>query len=564
MLIGLLTLVTASLASFVPVHSNNNQQVQAFKLGFDVHRGDSIHNMAPENMPVVKKRDGSVALEISNQRTFYMATLKIGSNQDEASVLVDTGSSDLWLMSHDVNCVALSSSSSSKRNVVISPFPADELVDANQKSTEHSADEAKNIAGEKACIFFCGSESHTSTVVIGGGHIGGGSSTASQTATNTCTQYGSFDTSNSNSFNFNNSAPEFSIEYGDGTTASGRWGHDSVVVSNVTVHDLSFAIANETDSNIGVLGIGLPGLETTYSSNGLSRYQYENMPLKMRNSGIIAKNAYSLYLGDSSAKSGTVLFGAVDHAKYSGQLYTLPIVNTLRSWGYSDPIRLDIAVDSIVLNATSQVTITSNTYSALLDSGSTLSYFPSSLLERFGETLGGTYSSTLGAYLVQCFDDDSVTVSIDFMGARIEVPLPNLIVNYGSRCFLGVLPQSDSYILFGDNVLRSMYLVYDLEDYEISVAQAKYTDDEDIEVISSAVPNAMRAAGYSSTLINSAVSEGSATTTIRSGSTGSTSRGSQSTSSSTGTKSSDSSSVFDFRSLIYVTGMAITSVIFLL
>lgn len=34
-----------------------------------------------------------------------MASLKIGSNEDVNEVLVDTGSSDLWVMSHDLNCV---------------------------------------------------------------------------------------------------------------------------------------------------------------------------------------------------------------------------------------------------------------------------------------------------------------------------------------------------------------------------------------------------------------------------------------------------------------------------
>lgn len=70
--------------------------------------------------------------------------------------------------------------------------------------------------------------------------------------------------------------------------------------------------------------------------------------------------------------------------------------------------------------------------------------------------------------------------------------------------FLSVLQQSGSdYILFGDNVLRSAYLVYDLDDFEISIAQARYTTEEDISVISSSVPNAIQAPGYSSTSLPS-------------------------------------------------------------
>lgn len=38
-------------------------------------------------------------------------------------------------------------------------------------------------------------------------------------------------------------------------------------------------------------------------------------------------------------------------------------------------------------------------------------------------------------------------------------------------------------ILFGDDILRRIYLVYDLQDMTISVAPVVYTEDEDIEEI---------------------------------------------------------------------------------
>ena len=36
---------------------------------------------------------------------------------------------------------------------------------------------------------------------------------------------------------------------------------------------------------------------------------------------------------------------------------------------------------------------------------------------------------------------------------------------------------------FGDDILRQIYLVYDLQDMTISVAPVVYTEDEDIEEI---------------------------------------------------------------------------------
>ena len=89
---------------------------------------------------------------------------------------------------------------------------------------------------------------------------------------------------------------------------------------------LSFAVANKSNSTVGVLGIGLPMLEVTYSGKvavaDKRSYQYDNFPLFLKRSGAIDATAYSLFLNDETQTSGSVLFGAVDHSKYLGQLYT--------------------------------------------------------------------------------------------------------------------------------------------------------------------------------------------------------------------------------------------------
>lgn len=499
-----------------------------YRLDFDIHRGTSTRDMTRHAEGGISKRDDSVEMEIKNQRSFYMATLRIGSNNQNLSVLVDTGSSDLWIMERDLDCVSASSSSYKRNMGLIASRPnatrTENIIQSHRKSCLFCDDHEKDGSDGSFTTTIISTGTSVSSD-LGGGLIGGGGGSGSGSGSdggdssssggsNTCTQYGSFSTSSSDSFHKNDSASAFQISYGDGTSAQGFWGYDTVRIGDTSVSDLSFAVVNETDSNVGVLGIGLPGLETTYSSSYLrSPYQYENLPLKLKNSGLIHKNAFSLYLGDQSAKTGNVLFGAVDQAKYSGELQTVPIINTLRSSGYENAIRFEIMVDLISVNdSSSNVNVTNNKYTALLDSGSTLSYFPTSLFEKFGEVLGGSYSSSSQAYEIDCIDNESVQVIFNFSGNEIKVPLTNLTLSSGRTCYLGVLNQQSDYILLGDNALRSMYLVYDLDDYEISVAQAKYTTDEDIKIISSSVPGATNAAYYSSTLY-SAASEGQATQT---------------------------------------------------
>lgn len=435
---------------------------EAFQLDFEVHRGNSAREMKPGAKPSLRKRDDSVELELENHKSFYLTPLKFGSHEEEISVLVDLWSSDLWVPAIDVEC-HVESRSMASREVDVEKFPG-----ALEK--RKYIDNVDAVEGELA------------------------------EGSDLCTKHGSFDPDESSSFQVNSTAPDFSINYADLTNATGVWAHDTVVVGSVTVDDLSFAVVNETSSNVGVLGLGLPGLETTNRIGHDNRYQYENFPLKLRNQGLIAKNAYSLYLGLSDAETGTVLFGAVDHAKYTGTLETVPIINTLEDNGIDEIIRFEIVVLGITVNSSRLATnITGRDYAALIDTGSTLSYFPGEVLVGLVNLAGGLYGELDDTKEVDC--DTDLTVTFDFSGKTIQVPLQDLFVTYEDSCLLGVLSLVSEYIILGNNVLRSMYVVLDLEEEEISLAQARHTNDEDIEIISLAVPSALRAADYSLTSI---------------------------------------------------------------
>lgn len=90
------------------------ENLGALKIDFKVLRGNDKRDLlASDERPYIMKRD-SLEMELQNRQTFYLANIKIGSNEDEVEVLVDTGSSDLWVMSHDSHCKSSSSSTSSE------------------------------------------------------------------------------------------------------------------------------------------------------------------------------------------------------------------------------------------------------------------------------------------------------------------------------------------------------------------------------------------------------------------------------------------------------------------
>lgn len=502
-----------------------------FKMNFNVQRGNGLSSASIGAAPKFVKRDDSVDVKLTNADTFYLSPLEIGSNGDKVEVLVDTGSSDLWVMSSDLKCFSVSSNSAKKalanrKGGVRLPSKTDNIAPENKDALASILSEIGEFSDVAIETFteFPGDASdiplpgYASDIPFGGDDS---YSTPTGDATNTCTSYGSFSTENSDSFKRNESAPPFEIAYGDGTEAFGIWGNDDVKIGDVTVKKLSFAIANESSSDIGVLGIGLAGLEVTssYLSSSDSLYEYQNLPLKMVSQGLIKRAAYSIFLDSESADYGSVLFGAVDHSKYVGNLIEFPIVNPLESYGIDTPIETRINLDSIkISNGNKNGVLTDVGYTALLDSGTTLTYFPTEVLLNLGEALELDYDRRAGAYAISCDVNSDPQLSFNFSGNKFNVSISQFIISAeeesgesGSRssgsCYLGILPQDadqntgENYIILGDNFIRNFYAVYDLENYNIALAYANFDNStsEKIDVISSSIPSATKASSYSST-----------------------------------------------------------------
>ena len=438
------------------------------KLDFAIHRGNSKDDMALENEPQFVKRseDDKFTMELTNKATFYVAELKIGSNKDQVGVLVDTGSSDLVVLSEDLKCYRRSYKKREEEKLVSDSFYEYETVSAY----------LSDFGGYDTLY-----DSETTTY--------DSETTYDLPTTDTCTSYGSFSTEDSDSFSVNGSAPDFFISYADGTGASGVWGTDEVEIGNATVNSLSFAVANKSTTNVGILGIGLAGLETTKNISTGEGYEYSNLPLMLKSQGIIDKALYSLYLGNISDRHGLVLFGAIDNAKYTGNLKTVKMVNSYRNVS-NVPLRIE--VENLAIKVDDGESISDVSYESipvLLDTGATYSHLYHSILTDIVSKLGGSYSLYSDLYTVPCSSEGSIT--FEFSGQEIAVRMQDLNKHSeDGTCILTLLPQptSNPYMSLGDNFLRHAYVVCDLENYEVSLAPIKYSSDEDIEVITSSVP----------------------------------------------------------------------------
>ena len=463
-------------------------------LDFEIQRGDTYDTLSLENRPNLYKRDSGLALTLRNHIITYIATVEVGSNNQKNTVIVDTTSSYIRFIAKEVNCLITPEFDSyfkkrSRRDYI------SHQDDENFAERDYLGDYSSSIGSETSVY---GMETGNATDIVASTATG---SSSGDTTTNTCTNFGSFETSLSSSFKRNETA----YFLGDYEEIRGQ---DSMKIGSITVDSVAFAIANQTRDFFGVFGLGLDG----YIGAG------ENLsfPALLKQQGAINKAAYSLYLNAVSAKTGSVLFGAVDHAKYSGTLVTVPMIES-----YVFDGSMYVMVDGISMgDGSNEISMTSNKYAALLSSGTTFTYVPESLFHKIGDTLGGDYSEELDYYTVNCPKvTDDFPFKFNLSGLTISVPYSNLVTaDYSNstgiayRCILGILPSWGDDIQLGDNFLSSAYVVYDLEDLTISLAQAKYTDESDIEVISSSIPRASKASLYSSTYYETGIEESSAET----------------------------------------------------
>lgn len=427
MLIQYTLLAAAAVLAVPPPHQVQVQQVPAGAVQMNVKR--SVHQVAESKKRLKARADFSQVVEdkISNQKFYYSSTVQIGNPGQLVDVLIDTGSSDTWVISLTTKYVGQK------------PGPSS-FFDPNQSETWKS----------------------------------------NQT--------------------------NFDITYGVGHT-TGQWGTDVFKIGDAELKGMSIGVADKTDVRQGIIGIGRPQAEITNKQ----KKQYSNLPQKLFEAGLTNSPAFSLFLNDANSDSGTILFGAVDHSKYQGELMILPITHFAH-----------YGITLSEIRAAGTQNVLSQPMTAILDSGTTLSYFNEATVKAIHQAIGAKSSFALnGKFYADCHALDKFVFNFGDGAVQITVPASQILTpieNYvrpglasmtfpRNSCFVGidVVPKNADYLLLGDNVIRSAYIVYDPQNKQIALAQANFRGREstpdDIQLISQTlIPGARRASGQQQTL----------------------------------------------------------------
>ncbi len=379
----------------------------------------------------------NVALLLTHfQQTLYLANITLGTPPQSFRLHFDTGSSDLWVNSRNSSyCHSTSTGGKSK----------------NRKKLK------------------------------------------------LCEEYGTYNANASSTYEY--VASNFDITYLDDTCVSGDYAKDDMTISGITLKGLQFGIGYETQTAEGIFGIGYTRNEVQVGRAKLD--PYPNMPQAMADQGFIASNAYSLWLNDLDAAQGNILFGGVDTAKFEGTLQTLPVQK--QDGEYSDFL---ITLTSLAYNGSTIVD--GQKQAVLLDSGSTLSYLPNSITHEIYNTVGAQYQNDQNAAFCPCsLKTNEISIDFTFSGPTIKVPMNELVMGLNTAqgepvyfedgqqaCLFGIAPAATRTPVLGDTFLRSAYVVYDLENNEISLAQTRWnvttSNILEIGVGVDAVPSATR------------------------------------------------------------------------
>ncbi|CEP07799.1 hypothetical protein [Parasitella parasitica] len=320
----------------------------------------------------------------------------------------------------------------------------------------------------------------------------------------------------------------FDAQYGSGS-AKGLLAYESVTFTHLATND---SFVNWTSPNhliglasattgmstspsstrvSGILGLGLRGLQSDPTKRTFIEQLHAN--------GVINRPVFSIFLNRQAnhGYSGEMVLGGLDERRLQNeQVYAINLLQynkqgqpnigasykmnatdmTFKYWA--------VAAQGVSSSKSNHSQIFKNEYRevvpVILDTGTTLSYLPEQDVISILETITKDYvplklnGGASQGYQVHCSDftkegmwfDFELTDALGFTNAPaiIRVPLVEMAlpqdtedINTATSCLFGLAPISNNsphgygWIL-GQTVLRSAYVVYNMEDYTVWIGQA--------------------------------------------------------------------------------------------
>ncbi|KAF7556759.1 hypothetical protein G7046_g6230 [Stylonectria norvegica] len=380
----------------------------------------------------------------------------------------------------------------------------------------------------------------------------------------------------------------FDITYLDGRNIKGSYFNDTVTIGGKAIKNQQLGLATKSVRPAGIMGLG-------FKANVAATKEYPTVVDNMVSQGLIDTAAFSLYLNDLSASDGTILFGGIDKNKFIGKLATLDLQSDFQST--SDNITsFSVKLSGFEVRGPTSgdnIKLDSINANAILDSGSTICLLPDAQVQDIWTEFDVRSISGLQVPFVDCAyagkKGDGINFDFVFAGKNISVPMNEMVIDsfaeiqdeissdpqlsklfkgWEGACMFGIGSASDygvstsQFALLGDTFLRSAYVVYDLANEQLGLAQANLnstsTDIVELKAGDKALPDVTGASSKSSSSPKTSSSSSSGTATESATATASDESAGQSGSSSSGNSSSSGDKDDDSAASHFAPAMAVS------
>lgn len=287
-------------------------------------------------------------------------------------------------------------------------------------------------------------------------------------------------------------SPWYKFNYGT-ALVQGNYAKDTLSIGNIKLNDFIFLSSNDSTYRQSALGLG--PTESEYTNLVKNGTTYPNFLDRLVKDGYISHRIYSLYANDMASSSGSIIFGGIDHSKYSGSLITVPITKDDRydSINSATIFRLGLTVQGTGLESNDN-NVTFKNYAAtnyLFTPNSQMTWLPAPVFDNLMVELNATFNNFTNGrptpyhHFISCpTNEEAFDTKLVFNigGVLFKVPLYNFI-NYKdeelNRCYLGLDKGYGSNLgTLGSAFARSFYIVVDLDDMQLSFAPMVFDSEE--------------------------------------------------------------------------------------
>ncbi|KAF2103832.1 hypothetical protein NA57DRAFT_62674 [Rhizodiscina lignyota] len=251
----------------------------------------------------------------------------------------------------------------------------------------------------------------------------------------------------------------WNIQYGDGSSASGKVYSGTVNIGGVTATRQAIEAATsvsssfqQDDANDGLVGLAFSSINTVQPRQ--ENTFFDNIK------GQLDSPLFTAYLKDKQA--GSYDFGFINKNKYTGSITYANVDNSNGFWKFQ--------VDGYMIGTRSSV---ASRFAAILDTGSSLWYMPTKAVQSYyAQVPTAKFNQQQGGYTFDC-RAHLPTASVIVGGKRLTVD--GSFINYANlgdgSCFGGLQEgQGLPFMIFGDVFLKAHLAVFDSTGPRIGLA----------------------------------------------------------------------------------------------